>query len=99
MLRTTRLLNFARVGRGARASQLLAQKQMGRGALCRRESTHDTENNDDEWKGIWTWGFGGCMLVGFVIAVARPDTSINTWAYNEAKKNIESKGIDLSPKS
>jgi len=38
-------------------------------------------------------------LVGFVIAVARPDTSINTWAYNEAKKNIESKGIDLSPKS
>ncbi|BFZ57115.1 hypothetical protein PYCC9005_004165 [Savitreella phatthalungensis] len=37
------------------------------------------------WENLWNYGFGGACLFGVLIAVNRPDTSVSTWALEEAK--------------
>ncbi|KAI9730587.1 MAG: hypothetical protein M1834_005830 [Cirrosporium novae-zelandiae] len=49
------------------------------------------------WEGLMLWGFGGSMLFGVVGYIFKPDTSIQTWALEEARRRLESEGILEDP--
>jgi len=50
------------------------------------------------WEGVWYYGFGGCMLLLVVGYAFKPDTSIQTWALEEARRRLEVEGILEEPK-
>ncbi|CAL5874657.1 uncharacterized protein PFLUO_LOCUS8956 [Penicillium psychrofluorescens] len=49
------------------------------------------------WEGVWYWGFIGSMVVAGVAYVFKPDTSIQTWALEEARRRLEAEGILEDP--
>ncbi|KAJ6084032.1 NADH:ubiquinone oxidoreductase ESSS subunit [Penicillium sp. IBT 16267x] len=50
------------------------------------------------WENIWYYGFIGSFLVAGVAYVFKPDTSIQTWALEEARRRLEAEGILEEPK-
>ncbi|TCD61753.1 hypothetical protein EIP91_007979 [Steccherinum ochraceum] len=46
----------------------------------------------EPWERMWFWGMYGGMAAGAVMLYYKPDTSIQTWALNEAKKRMEARG-------
>ncbi|WPG99497.1 Hypothetical protein R9X50_00231200 [Acrodontium crateriforme] len=57
------------------------------------------ENYENEgWEKIWYYGFFGSMLFGVVGYCYKPDTSIQTWALEEARRRLEAEGILEEPK-
>ncbi|RAL17229.1 uncharacterized protein BO97DRAFT_401908 [Aspergillus homomorphus CBS 101889] len=49
------------------------------------------------WENIWYYGFIGSLLVTGVAYVFKPDTSIQTWALEEARRRLEAEGILEDP--
>ncbi|RMZ72565.1 hypothetical protein GMOD_00007568 [Pyrenophora seminiperda CCB06] len=49
------------------------------------------------WEGPMFWGFGGACLFGVVAYAFKPDTSIQTWALEEARRRLEKEGILQDP--
>ncbi|KAF1839456.1 hypothetical protein BDW02DRAFT_585120 [Decorospora gaudefroyi] len=49
------------------------------------------------WEGAMFWGFGGACLFGVVAYAFKPDTSIQTWALEEARRRLEAEGILVDP--
>ncbi|KAF2233149.1 hypothetical protein EV356DRAFT_503995 [Viridothelium virens] len=52
---------------------------------------------NEGWENVWTYGFGGCMLFLVVGYCYKPDTSIQTWALEEARRRLEVEGILEDP--
>ncbi|KAG9041028.1 hypothetical protein FS842_002752 [Serendipita sp. 407] len=46
----------------------------------------------EDWETIWYVGMGGGMALAFAIFWFRPDTSISSWALEEAKARLEARG-------
>ncbi|KAG6845784.1 hypothetical protein H0H87_003838 [Tephrocybe sp. NHM501043] len=46
----------------------------------------------EDWENIWYIGMYGTMLFAGVMLYYKPDTSIQTWALNEAKQRMEARG-------
>ncbi|KAI0021791.1 ESSS subunit of NADH:ubiquinone oxidoreductase-domain-containing protein [Xylariomycetidae sp. FL0641] len=53
------------------------------------------------WEGLFFYGFFGSLVVAAVAYGFKPDTSIQTWALEEARRRLEAEGIleDPSKKS
>ncbi|KAL9101216.1 MAG: hypothetical protein Q9163_003498 [Psora crenata] len=53
------------------------------------------------WENTWVYGFWGSLLFGVVAYAYKPDTSIQTWALEEARRRLEAEGIleDPSPEA
>ncbi|AEO58980.1 hypothetical protein MYCTH_2315578 [Thermothelomyces thermophilus ATCC 42464] len=52
---------------------------------------------NEGWEGPFIYGFWGSLIV-FAIAYAwKPDTSIQTWALEEARRRLEAEGILEDP--
>ncbi|KXX78034.1 hypothetical protein MMYC01_205523 [Madurella mycetomatis] len=52
---------------------------------------------NEGWEGPFFYGFWGSLIV-FMIAYAwKPDTSIQTWALEEARRRLEAEGILEDP--
>ncbi|KAJ5476437.1 hypothetical protein N7475_002166 [Penicillium sp. IBT 31633x] len=49
------------------------------------------------WENVWYYGFIGSFLVAGVAYVFKPDTSIQTWALEEARRRLEAEGILEDP--
>ncbi|KAJ5871597.1 uncharacterized protein N7529_003950 [Penicillium soppii] len=49
------------------------------------------------WENIWYYGFIGSFVVAGVAYVFKPDTSIQTWALEEARRRLEAEGILEDP--
>ncbi|EEH18003.1 hypothetical protein PABG_00566 [Paracoccidioides brasiliensis Pb03] len=49
------------------------------------------------WEGLWTYGFVGSLLVASIVYCFKPDTSIQTWALEEARRRLEKEGILEDP--
>merc|ERR1712230_249449 len=52
-----------------------------------RAGDHAHEEN------IWYYGFFGSLVFGLVGYCYKPDTSIQTWALEEARRRLEAEGI------
>lgn len=46
----------------------------------------------EEWETIWYVGMYGSMALAAVLLYYKPDNSMRTWAYNEAKARMEARG-------
>ncbi|KDQ11620.1 hypothetical protein BOTBODRAFT_135697 [Botryobasidium botryosum FD-172 SS1] len=46
----------------------------------------------EDWENIWMYGMFGTMGLAGVLLYYKPDTSIQTWAMNEAKARMEARG-------
>lgn len=51
------------------------------------------------WEGLMFWGFGGSIAAAVVAYAFKPDTSIQTWALEEARRRLEAEGILVDPDS
>ncbi|KAE9377042.1 hypothetical protein N431DRAFT_436282 [Stipitochalara longipes BDJ] len=51
------------------------------------------------WETVWVWGFFGSLGLGVVAYAFKPDTSIQTWALEEARRRLEVEGILKEPES
>ncbi|RDW66219.1 hypothetical protein BP5796_08022 [Coleophoma crateriformis] len=51
------------------------------------------------WEGIWVYGFFGSLGLAAVAYAFKPDTSIQTWALEEARRRLEVEGILKEPES
>jgi len=49
------------------------------------------------WENIWIYGFFGSLAFGVVGYAFKPDTSIQTWALEEARRRLEVEGILKEP--
>ncbi|KAL2005870.1 hypothetical protein VTN00DRAFT_10363 [Thermoascus crustaceus] len=49
------------------------------------------------WENIWYYGFIGSLVIAGVAYVFKPDTSIQTWALEEARRRLEAEGILEDP--
>ncbi|KAI1327446.1 ESSS subunit of NADH:ubiquinone oxidoreductase-domain-containing protein [Xylariaceae sp. FL0255] len=49
------------------------------------------------WEGIFFYGFCGSILLTAVAYGFKPDTSIQTWALEEARRRLEKEGILEDP--
>ncbi|KAG4025108.1 hypothetical protein MFRU_066g00110 [Monilinia fructicola] len=49
------------------------------------------------WEGLWVYGFFGACAFGVVGYAVKPDTSIQTWALEEARRRLEAEGILKEP--
>ncbi|KAI9775989.1 MAG: hypothetical protein M1839_000688 [Geoglossum umbratile] len=49
------------------------------------------------WEGIWIYGFFGSFALAAVAYAFKPDTSIQTWALEEARRRLEAEGILKEP--
>ncbi|PQE04412.1 hypothetical protein CJF31_00010377 [Rutstroemia sp. NJR-2017a BVV2] len=49
------------------------------------------------WENIWVYGFLGTCAFGVVGYAVKPDTSIQTWALEEARRRLEAEGILKEP--
>ncbi|GLB36216.1 putative ESSS subunit of NADH:ubiquinone oxidoreductase (complex I) [Lyophyllum shimeji] len=45
-----------------------------------------------DWENIWYIGMYGTMVFAGIMLYYKPDTSIQTWALNEAKRRMEERG-------
>ncbi|KAK4103323.1 hypothetical protein N658DRAFT_408413, partial [Parathielavia hyrcaniae] len=48
---------------------------------------------NEGWEGPFFYGFWGSMIVFAVAYAWKPDTSIQTWALEEARRRLEAEGI------
>ncbi|KAL6310011.1 ESSS subunit of NADH:ubiquinone oxidoreductase-domain-containing protein [Sparassis latifolia] len=46
----------------------------------------------EDWELLWYIGMFGSMAFAAVFLYYKPDTSLQTWAYNEAKVRMEARG-------
>ncbi|PGH12346.1 hypothetical protein AJ80_06756 [Polytolypa hystricis UAMH7299] len=49
------------------------------------------------WEGVWTYGFVGSLVLAGIAYAFKPDTSIQTWALEEARRRLEKEGILEDP--
>ncbi|KAF1846725.1 NADH:ubiquinone oxidoreductase 11.6kD subunit [Cucurbitaria berberidis CBS 394.84] len=49
------------------------------------------------WENLMYWGFGGACAFGVIAYAFKPDTSIQTWALEEARRRLEAEGILPDP--
>ncbi|CAD6446493.1 477b03a4-87cb-45d6-94fe-abdbdc2e73c8 [Sclerotinia trifoliorum] len=49
------------------------------------------------WENLWVYGFFGACAFGVVGYAVKPDTSIQTWALEEARRRLEVEGILKEP--
>ncbi|KAH8724965.1 NADH:ubiquinone oxidoreductase 11.6kD subunit [Phaeosphaeriaceae sp. PMI808] len=49
------------------------------------------------WEGPIYWGMGGSVVFAVVAYAFKPDTSIQTWALEEARRRLEKEGILPDP--
>ncbi|KAF1823886.1 uncharacterized protein K489DRAFT_409672 [Dissoconium aciculare CBS 342.82] len=49
------------------------------------------------WENVWFYGFYGTLAFGVVGYCYKPDTSIQTWALEEARRRLEAEGILEDP--
>ncbi|MCJ1273584.1 hypothetical protein MMC21_001377 [Puttea exsequens] len=49
------------------------------------------------WETTWVYGFWGSLLFGVVAYAYKPDTSIQTWALEEARRRLEAEGVLPDP--
>ncbi|MCJ1372380.1 hypothetical protein MMC20_003604 [Loxospora ochrophaea] len=49
------------------------------------------------WETVWMWGFFGSLAVATVAYAYKPDSSIQTWALEEARRRLEAEGILEDP--
>ena len=49
------------------------------------------------WEGLWYWGFYGSFAFATIAYAFKPDTSIQTWALEEARRRLEAEGILEDP--
>ncbi|KAL2063132.1 hypothetical protein VTL71DRAFT_6204 [Oculimacula yallundae] len=49
------------------------------------------------WENVWVYGFFGSLALGVVGYAFKPDTSIQTWALEEARRRLEVEGILKEP--
>ncbi|KAI9051312.1 hypothetical protein LZ554_005413 [Drepanopeziza brunnea f. sp. 'monogermtubi'] len=49
------------------------------------------------WEGVWMYGFFGSLGLATVAYAFKPDTSIQTWALEEARRRLEVEGILKEP--
>ncbi|KAF2263341.1 NADH:ubiquinone oxidoreductase 11.6kD subunit [Lojkania enalia] len=49
------------------------------------------------WEGIWYWGYFGSFALAAIAYAFKPDTSIQTWALEEARRRLEAEGILPDP--
>ncbi|KAF7950661.1 uncharacterized protein EAE97_002213 [Botrytis byssoidea] len=49
------------------------------------------------WENLWVYGFFGTCAFGIVGYAVKPDTSIQTWALEEARRRLEAEGILKEP--
>ncbi|KAF2838827.1 hypothetical protein M501DRAFT_975682 [Patellaria atrata CBS 101060] len=52
-----------------------------------------TKPEKEGWEGVWFWGFWGSLVIGAVGWAYKPDTSIQHWALEEARRRLEAEGI------
>ncbi|KAK3176401.1 hypothetical protein OEA41_007724 [Lepraria neglecta] len=52
---------------------------------------------EEGWEKTWVWGFWGSLAFGVVAYAYKPDTSIQTWALEEARRRLEAEGILPDP--
>ncbi|KJY01210.1 NADH:ubiquinone oxidoreductase 11.6kD subunit like protein [Zymoseptoria brevis] len=52
---------------------------------------------NEGWENVWFYGFFGSLLFGVVGYCYKPDTSIQTWALEEARRRLEAEGILEDP--
>ncbi|KAF2859536.1 hypothetical protein K470DRAFT_218916 [Piedraia hortae CBS 480.64] len=48
---------------------------------------------NEGWESVFYIGFFGSLLVGVIGYCYKPDTSIQTWALEEARRRLEAKGL------
>ncbi|KAL2047566.1 hypothetical protein ABVK25_011424 [Lepraria finkii] len=48
---------------------------------------------EEGWEKTWVWGFWGSLAFGVFAYAYKPDTSIQTWALEEARRRLEAEGI------
>ncbi|CUS06991.1 unnamed protein product [Tuber aestivum] len=51
------------------------------------------------WENVFYWGFLGGLFAAGVAYAYKPDTSIQTWALEEARRRLEAEGILEDPSS
>ena len=49
------------------------------------------------WEGPMYYGFGGAVAFAVIAYAFKPDTSIQTWALEEARRRLEAEGILPDP--
>lgn len=49
------------------------------------------------WENVFIYGFFGSLIFGAVGYSFKPDTSIQTWALEEARRRLEAEGILKEP--
>jgi len=49
------------------------------------------------WERLWVWGYWGPLVLAAVAYAYKPDTSIQTWALEEARRRLEAEGILPDP--
>ncbi|KAI9892569.1 MAG: hypothetical protein M1814_001258 [Vezdaea aestivalis] len=49
------------------------------------------------WENMWFYGFWGAVGITACAYVFKPDSSIQTWALEEARRRLESEGILTEP--
>ncbi|KAL2043351.1 hypothetical protein N7G274_003657 [Stereocaulon virgatum] len=52
---------------------------------------------EEGWEKSWFWGYYGSLAFGVVAYAYKPDTSIQTWALEEARRRLEAEGILPDP--
>ncbi|KAI9673536.1 MAG: hypothetical protein M1829_004043 [Trizodia sp. TS-e1964] len=56
-----------------------------------------TKPEKEGWETVWIYGFFGSLAFGVVMYAFKPDTSIQTWALEEARRRLEVEGILPDP--
>ncbi|MCJ1318699.1 hypothetical protein MMC15_004029 [Xylographa vitiligo] len=57
----------------------------------------DEKYKKEGWETVWVWGFWGSLGVAVVAYAYKPDSSIQTWALEEARRRLEAEGILPDP--
>ncbi|KAK8196682.1 hypothetical protein M8818_006849 [Zalaria obscura] len=52
---------------------------------------------NEGWENVWFYGFYGVLAFGVIGYCYKPDTSIQTWALEEARRRLEAEGILQDP--
>ncbi|PSK55325.1 hypothetical protein B9Z65_2714 [Elsinoe australis] len=55
------------------------------------------QHHKEDWENVFTYGFFGAMAFLVVGYCYKPDTSIQTWALEEARRRLEAEGILADP--
>ncbi|KAL1306762.1 hypothetical protein AAFC00_005425 [Neodothiora populina] len=54
---------------------------------------------NEGWEKIWYWGFFAPLALCVIGYCYKPDTSIQTWALEEARRRLEAEGILADPET